>query len=244
MRSSTGRSSTRRRSTRGHSAIRIPARATTKRRALGVLVSTILVIVTSNVIVRVVGVVRSSVDADLDPRKQSVVQPVAEIQVFREGVVGTGRLLDTPHVFGVGGDILRVGVVRVGVLHGRAKHLVPEQLSDMGDAAGTHDQGAVVLVDGSVQVGQEMGVGSASVVVAGENGVEGDNAVFVGVLDAAQVGRVPAVGGVVARGRDTAVGSLLVVILHAMTGESLTCTRQWRWPARCPPRRLRQDGRC
>lgn len=182
--------------------------------------STILVIVTGNVVVRVVGVVRSSVDADLDPRKQSVVQPVAEVQVFREGVVGTGRLLDTPHVFGVGGDILRVGVVRVGVLHGRAEHLVPEQLSDMGDAAGTHDQGAVVLVDGSVQVGQEMGVGSASVVVAGENGVEGDHAVFVGVLDAAQVGRVPAVGGVVARGRDTAVGSLLVAILHAMTGES------------------------
>lgn len=54
---------------------------------------------------------------------------------------------------------------------------------------------------------EEVSVGGASLVVAGEDGVEGNHPVVVGLLDTAQVGGIPAVSGVVAGCRDATVRS-------------------------------------
>lgn len=74
----------------------------------------------------------------------------------------------------------------------------------MGDAAGACLEG-VVWEEGGVEVGEKVRVDGTAGVVAGEYGVEVDEAVGVGALDAAEVGGVVSVGGVVARGRDSTV---------------------------------------
>lgn len=48
-------------------------------------------------------------------------------------------------------------------------------------------------------------MGGTSVVVAGEDGVEGNHSVVVGLLDTTEVGGVPAVGCIVPGGRDATV---------------------------------------
>jgi hypothetical protein len=68
----------------------------------------------------------------------------------------------------------------------------------VGDAAGA-DFESLVGEEGGVQVGEEVGVGCATFVVAWEDAFEGGYTVTVGLLDTAQVGRVPAVSGIVAR---------------------------------------------
>lgn len=162
-----------------------------------------LIVVRGNAVVGVVGVVGSSVDTDLDPGEQAVLDAVTEVQELREGVVGAGGLLDTPHIVGIAGNVLGVGGVGIGVLNGGAQDLVPEELANVGDAAGAHLKGAIVTVDGRVEVSQQVGVDGAAVVVTGEDGLEGDNTILIGLLDTAEEGRVPAVGGVVATGGDT-----------------------------------------
>lgn len=73
----------------------------------------------------------------------------------------------------------------------------------MCDAAGADLESAVVAVDTGPEVGEEMGVRCTTVVVTGEDGLEGDDAVFVGLLDTPEIGRVPAVLGLVTLGDDT-----------------------------------------
>lgn len=163
----------------------------------------ILIVVSSNAVVGVVGVVGSGVDTDLDPGEQTVLDAVTEVQELREGIVGAGGLLDTPHVVGIASNILGVGGVGVGVLNSGTQDLVPEELADVGDAASAHLKGAVVAVDGGVKVGQEMGVDGAAVVVTGEDGLEGNNTILIGLLNTTKEGGVPTVGGVVATGGDT-----------------------------------------
>lgn len=165
--------------------------------------TTVLIVVSSNAVVGVVSVVGSGVDTDLDPGEQTVLDAVTEVQELREGVVGAGGLLDTPHVVGIASNILGVGGVGVGVLNSGTQDLVPEELADVGDAASAHLKGAVVAVDGGVKVGQEMGVDGAAVVVTGEDGLEGNNTILIGLLNTTEEGRVPTVGGVVATGGDT-----------------------------------------
>ena len=149
-----------------------------------------------NTVIGVIGVISGSVDSNLDPSEQSIVQTLTEVNILREGIVSAIGLQDTPHIVGVGGDSLRVGVVGVGVLHGTAEHLVPEELADVGDATGVGEDG-LVGQEGCVQVGEQVGVRGATLVVAGEDAFEGCDAVAVGLLDPAQVCRVPAVCGVV-----------------------------------------------
>lgn len=141
------RSGTRRHSTRGssprrHGTVHITARAA-KGRAVGVLVSTVFLIVRSNAVVRVLGVVGRGIDTDLDPREETILQSLTQVQVFREGIVLIRRLHNTPHVVRVGGDGLRSGVVRGGIFDSGAKDLVPEELADVGDGAGADFQGAI-----------------------------------------------------------------------------------------------------
>jgi hypothetical protein len=71
------------------------------------------------------------------------------------------------------------------------------------DAAGSDLESAVLAVDSRPEVGEEMGVGCTAVVVAGEYGLEGDDAVFIGLLDTSEVRRVPAVLGFITLGDDT-----------------------------------------
>jgi hypothetical protein len=74
-------------------------------------------------------------------------------------------------------------------------------------AAGARLQ-SLVGKQSSVQMGQQMSVSRTSVVVTGEDGLEFDNTVTVGLLDTTQVSRVPSVGSVVARRRNsTTLGS-------------------------------------
>ena len=153
--------------------------------------------VSGNAVVRVISVIGGGVDSNLDPSEQSIVQALAEVNVLREGIVSAICLQDTPHIFGVGGDSLGVGVIGRGVLDGGAEHLVPEQLSDVCDATGVGLEG-LVGEEGCVQVSEKVGVRGTAVVVAWEDAFEGCDAVTVSLLDAAQVSRVPAVCGVVA----------------------------------------------
>lgn len=177
----------------------------------------VLIVVSSNAVVGVVGVVGSGVDTDLDPGEQTVLDAVTEVEELREWVVGAGGLLDTPHIVGIAGDFLGVGGVGVGVLYGGAQDLVPEELADVGDAASAHLKGAVVAVDGGVEVSQQVGVDGTAVVVTREDGLEGDNTVLIGLLDTTKVGRVQAVGGVVATGGDTT--TYLAMVRYKMRKE-------------------------
>jgi hypothetical protein len=52
-------------------------------------------------------------------------------------------------------------------------------------------------------MGQQVGVSRAAIVVTRENGLEFDHTVAVGLLDTAEVSRVPSVGGVVTGRRNT-----------------------------------------
>lgn len=59
-------------------------------------------------------------------------------------------------------------------------------------------------------------MGGSSVVVAGEDGVEGHHAVVICLLDTTEVGGVPAAGSVVAGGRDATVRS---AVAHLSIGD-------------------------
>ena len=154
-----------------------------------------------NAVVRVVRVVRSCIDTDLNPSKETVIKVITEIDVLGEWVVRAVRLLNTPHVVRVRGDALRVGVVWVGILHGTAQHLVPEQLANVSHGPGAYIE-SFVGKQSRIQMSQEVGVSCTSLVVTGADVLELDYTVAVGLLNATQVSRVPSAGGVVARRRN------------------------------------------
>lgn len=66
----------------------------------------------------------------------------------------------------------------------------------MSDATSVGQDG-LVGEEGCVQVGEEVSVRGTTVIVAWEDAFEGCDAVAVGLLDSAQVCRVPAVCGVI-----------------------------------------------
>lgn len=161
-----------------------------------------------NAVVRVVRVVRSCIDTNLNPGKETIIKVIAEIDVLGEWVIRAVRLLDAPHVVRVRGDALRVGVVWVGIFHGTTQHLVPEQLANVSHTAGAHLE-SLVGEQSRIQMSQQVSVSRSSLVVTGEDGFELDYAVAVGLLNATQVSRVPSVSGVVARRRNaTTVASV------------------------------------
>lgn len=176
--------------------------ASSTHNTVAVLVTTICLEVGRNAVVRVVGKVRGGIEANLDPGKETVIEVVTQIDVLGERVVGTVGLQHAPHVVRIRGDGLSVGVVRVGIFHCAAQHFVPEELANVRHAAGAYLQ-SLVRKQSSVQMGQQVGVSRTSVVVTREDGLEFDYTVAVGLLNTTQVSRVPSVGGVVARRRNT-----------------------------------------
>lgn len=123
---------------------------------------------------------------------------------LRKRVICLISLDNGPHVVVVDGQGLLVLGVRVGGLDLGAQGLVPEELANVGDLCVPGRDGAVAL-DRGVGVGEQVRVHGAAVVVTREDGLKGHDALGVGELDAAEVGRVEAVGGVVAAGVDAAV---------------------------------------
>lgn len=88
---------------------------------VGLRVATIGSKIASNGVVAVILVINGRVDTDLDPGKQSVGDVVTEVKELGERIVAGVRLNDGPHILVVGGDIHRVGVVRVGGLNGASE---------------------------------------------------------------------------------------------------------------------------
>lgn len=95
-------------------------------------------------------------------------------------------------VIGVGGELLGVGGVGLVLFDGGDEVLVEEELADPVGVRGVDAAEGVVGEDlGFVgRVGEDVDVGSAAGVVAGEDGVELGDAVFVGFLDTAEEGFV------------------------------------------------------
>lgn len=166
--------------------------------------ATIRLEVGGNAVVRVVRVVSGGIEANLDPGEETVLEAVAKVDVLREGVVRTVGLQHTPHVILIRGDTLGVGVVRVGLLHGAAQDLVPEELANVSHAAGAHLE-SLVGKNSRVQMGQQVGVSRTIIVVTREDGLEFDHTVAVGLLDTTKVSRVPSVGGIITGRRNTTV---------------------------------------
>ncbi|KUI61551.1 hypothetical protein VP1G_11287 [Cytospora mali] len=137
-----------------------------------------------------------SIDTDLDPSKQAISNVITKVDKLRERVEGLRGLNDRPHVLVVAGDGHGVGVVREGSLDGGAEVLGEEELADVGDGLVEHGDGAVGQ-DGGVGVGQQVGVRGPALVVARDDGLEGDNALVVRDLHAAEEGAVDAALGLV-----------------------------------------------
>lgn len=131
--------------------------------------------------------ISTSVDTDLDPREQTICRAIAEVHKLWERVVGSVRLDDAPHVLVVGGALGGVGVVRLEGLDIDDEVFGVEQLADVRDGAALS---SAVLTQRDIRLGQQMCVGGAAIVVAWEDGLEGDDAVFVGLLDAPEEGAV------------------------------------------------------
>ena len=170
--------------------------------------ATVRIVVRGDAVVGVVCEISGGVDSNLNPCKQAIVEVIAKVKVLREGVVGTVGLFDTPHVLRVGGDILRVGVVRVGVLYRGTEHLVPEQLANVRDATGANLEG-LVGKKGGIQVREQVSMCRTPLVVAREDALEGGHTVTIRLLNATQVGRVPAVGSIVAGLGDSTVDGIV-----------------------------------
>lgn len=132
------------------------------------------------------------VNADRDPREDTVRDIITEENVRRHGVAGRGLLAEDT-VLGVCGKRLGVGRVRRRRLHLGDQVLVEEQLADVRDGAAGE---GLVGVGRRVDVRQDVDVRRATRVVAREQRHELQHAVVVGDLDSAQ-GRVVQVGRVV-----------------------------------------------
>jgi hypothetical protein len=81
-------------------------------------VSTVGIVVGSDAVIRVVGVVSRGIDADLNPSEQPVVEIIAKVDILREGAISTVSLLNGPYILSISSDSLCVGGVRIGLLHG------------------------------------------------------------------------------------------------------------------------------
>lgn len=160
--------------------------------------TTLLVVSSRGVVVRVVS---SSVDTNSDKGQEALLEGGAEEDVVDEGVVVGGGLAGGDAVAGGEDEALGVGAVGRGLLDGRDELLVEEDLANVVRLA--HDVGRVGQ-DLRVLADQQVDVVGAALVVAGEDGVELDDAVGVGLLNTAQEGGVEAA---LAAGGDTRVHS-------------------------------------
>lgn len=139
-----------------------------------------------------IGIVRvvlgSSVNSNLDPGEDTILQLVTKVGVVEDRVRGgTISLLskDTVDLVVCLGDL--VGVVWVCGLNLLDQVLIIEELTNVrGVATGK----SVVGEQGGVQVSDDVVVGGAAVVVTREEGQEGNDSVFVSALDTTQEGGV------------------------------------------------------
>lgn len=136
---------------------------------------------------QICGVIAAQVDGHRDPGQQTVREVATELHVLDVGVVVVGGLLEHPAVDLPAGELDGVGVVRVRRLDGVDERVFKVDLADVQRGAA---RVRVVRLHGVVVLGDEVEVGNAVVVVAGEQGVKGRDAVVVAELHAAQEGRV------------------------------------------------------
>lgn len=132
--------------------------------------------------------VRSHIDTEGDPAEQTILNGVSEIGILEEGVrVAVLGLNLNYMIVRVLGDVDSVGVVRVSGLDNGNQILVKEQLADMSDM--TTSEG-VVWQNGRANMGDDVDVGGAAVVVTRKDGLELSNSLFVGLLNTTQKGLV------------------------------------------------------
>ena len=135
----------------------------------------------------IVIVVRRVVDTDEDPREDAVGGGITEKSIVQEDVVLISRLAGSDAIAQVLRQFLGVGDIRLDGLDGRDQVLVPEELADVSSDAAVP---GLVGQDSGLLDGQDVDVGGAASVVAGELGVELRNAVYVGDLSASVEGSV------------------------------------------------------
>jgi hypothetical protein len=138
--------------------------------------------ISSNAVVLIRGIVGSSVDTDLDPSKDSILHRVSQVDVLREGVIRLIGLEDRPHIFLVGSHFDIVGVVRSKSFDFLTKILGPEKLTNVLNRT-VVDLNSAIGRDRCIGVGEEMSMGSTSLIVTGENSLKLDNAIVVGDLN-------------------------------------------------------------
>lgn len=138
--------------------------------------------VSSNTVVLIRGVVGSGIDTNLDPGKDSILNRVSQVDVLREGVIRLISLKNRPHILLVAGHLDSVGVVRGKSLDFFTEVLGPEELSDVLNRA-VVDLDCAVGRDRCIGVSEEMGMGSTSLVMTGEDGLKLNNTIVVGDLD-------------------------------------------------------------
>ncbi|KIH92579.1 hypothetical protein SPBR_02338 [Sporothrix brasiliensis 5110] len=149
-------------------------------------------------------VVERRVDAQLDPGQEAVgrVGVVAHKDILDKGIVGRRGRKAGEEVLGIGGQGHGVGVVRRRLLDLVDQGLVEKELRNVRDGAAR-----VRLVrrgQRGADVGGNMLVRGPAQVVAGEDGVKGDDALGIAHLDPAQERRVEAA---LARGGHARVGA-------------------------------------
>lgn len=136
-----------------------------------------------------------NIDTQSDPGKQTVLNSIAEVSIFKEGIgVGILSLILDDVIIGVLRDGNGASVVRVRGFNSSDKLLVKEQLPDMRNVATGE---GVVRQHMSICVGNDVNMGSATRVVTREQSLELSNTVRVGLLNTAQESLVQ-VGGIVA----------------------------------------------
>lgn len=186
--SAAGHTTSRHASTRSTTSTTVTTTTTTTHSlTINIRIPAILPPISRNTIIVIIRIIRRRINTNLDPRKQPILNLLAQIHILRERIVSGTSLLDTPHVVVVGDDVLRVRVVGICGFDGGAEVFGPEELTDLGDAAGACLEG-VVGEEGGVEVGEEVSVDGAAGVVTREDGVKVDEAVMVGALDATEVG--------------------------------------------------------
>lgn len=185
--SAAGHTTSRHASTRSTTSTTVTTSTITHSLTISIRIPAILPPISRNAIIVIIRIIRRRINTNLDPRKQPILNLLAQIHILWERIVSGTSLLDTPHVVVVGNDVLRVRVVGICGFDGGAEVFGPEELTDLGDAAGACLEG-VVGEERGVEVGEEVGVDGAAGVVAREDGVEVDEAVVVGALDATEVG--------------------------------------------------------
>jgi hypothetical protein len=161
-----------------------PARATRATRATraaaavaGVDTATLLVVGSRGVAVRVVG---SGVNTDDNESQKTVSKVVTEENVVDKRVVVSSSLAASNTVIGGEGKLLGVADVRLGLLNLSDELLVEKDLTNVVSLA---DNIGLVGQNGRVLADEKVDVVGTSLVVTGEDGVELNDTITVGLLN-------------------------------------------------------------